>query len=333
MCFLDLGIDSATGKKKMIYQGPYTDVCVGVPRLVKIPCGKCVGCRLEYSRQWANRCMLELKDHDSAYFVTLTYNDAHLPVRYIHDPDTGEAIPHYSLVKRDFQLFLKRLRKYCPDDRIRFFMSGEYGDLNQRPHYHAILFGLHLYDLVPLRKSDQGFWYYRSALVERAWSERLVANRKKCVTPLAYDPLGYVVVANVSWQTCAYVARYVTKKLNGNLSDYEQLGIEPPFSLMSRKPGIGKKYFDDHPDLFDFDKISVSTPDGGMSFAPPAYFRRLLKQEDPDAAQLQADRGRYMSEQAQLIKSDSTTLSFTEQLAVEEDKKLNALKSLRRSDV
>lgn len=86
-----------------------------IDMLIKIPCGKCVGCRLEYSRQWANRCMLELQYHDSAYFCTFTYDDDHVPRTYYPDPETGEAFPAMTLQKRDFQLLMKRIRKHFPD--------------------------------------------------------------------------------------------------------------------------------------------------------------------------------------------------------------------------
>ena len=97
-----------------------------VIEFIEIPCGKCSGCRLQRSREWANRCMLELEYHKSSYFVTLTYDDAHVPIHYYSDPETGEALPSMSLVKRDFQLFMKRLRKKFGEG-IRFFASGEYG--------------------------------------------------------------------------------------------------------------------------------------------------------------------------------------------------------------
>ena len=116
--------------------------------LVPLPCGQCIGCRIDYSRQWANRCLLELKYHDSAWFCTFTYDDDHVPRTYYPDPETGEAIPALTLQKRDFQLLMKRIRKKFENDKIRFFMSGEYGSQTFRPHYHAILFGLHLDDLL-----------------------------------------------------------------------------------------------------------------------------------------------------------------------------------------
>ena len=155
---------------------------------IQIPCGQCIGCRLEYSRQWANRCMLELEYHDSAYFVTLTYDDDHVPVSYYGDPDTGLATPSLTLRKRDFQLFMKRLRKAFPDDHIRFFAAGEYGSQTFRPHYHAIIFGLHLDDLTLYKKSpDNKFSYFNSASLQRCWS--VIESRKNSTTLLTQEEL------------------------------------------------------------------------------------------------------------------------------------------------
>ena len=113
---------------------------------LKIPCGRCVGCRLERSRQWANRCMLELQYHESSYFVTLTYDDEHVPVTYYSENVDGEARSGLTLRARDLQLFMKRLRKEHSYERLRFFACGEYGSNSYRPHYHAIIFGLTLDD-------------------------------------------------------------------------------------------------------------------------------------------------------------------------------------------
>lgn len=109
------------GKKSIKIVPPLFDTSkVPADLIMKIPCGQCVGCRMEYSRQWANRCMLELQYHDSAYFVTLTYDDKHVPRSYYADKETGEAYTSLTLVKRDFQLFMKRLRKRFENDHIRF---------------------------------------------------------------------------------------------------------------------------------------------------------------------------------------------------------------------
>lgn len=295
-----------------------------VREFIEIPCGQCVGCRLEYSRQWANRCMLELQYHDSSYFVTLTYDDAHVPKSYYADPETGEAFTSLTLVKRDFQLFMKRLRRSFPNDDIRFFMAGEYGGQTFRPHYHAIIFGLHLDDLKPWRRSKQGFTYYNSEALQRVWS---VKDPDGVVRPI-----GYAVVAEVTWETCAYTARYVMKKLNGVKAQfYVDHNITPEFTLMSRKPGIAAQYFVDHPDLYDYEYINIPTAKGGRKFRSPRYFDRLYDVDHPDEMKEIKKARKRLAEDAKKIKLSKTNLSYMEVLAVEERNLKERLKLLKRS--
>lgn len=292
-------------------------------RLMQLPCGQCVGCRLEYSRQWANRCMLELEYHDSAYFVTLTYDDFHVPINYYCSNDeTGEASPSLTLCKRDFQLFMKRLRKRFSNDKIRFFMAGEYGSSTFRPHYHAILYGLHLDDLTVYKRSPQGHTYYNSDSLASCWRD---SNG---------DAIGFVVVAPVTWETCAYTARYVMKKLKGSEAKfYSDFNIQPEFTLMSRKPGIARQWYEDHPDLYDYDYINISTPKGGRKFRPPKYFDKLYDVEHPDEmAEIKELRQKFAAE-AMKAKLSNTSLSPDELLEVEEATKVAQIKSLRRTIV
>lgn len=324
------GVDQITGKRQIRILKSY-DPLAKHPDAIQIPCGRCTGCRLARSREWANRCVLEMQYHDTAFFVTLTYSDDHIPVSYYSDPDTGEALPSYSLRKRDFQLFMKRLRKRFPDDKIRYLACGEYGPETMRPHYHAILFGLHLHDLVPWSKSPQGFTYYRSSSLETVWSERIAPNRKGSVTPLAYSPLGNVVVAPASWESCAYTARYVLKKLNGPEAEYyDRFAIEPPFSVMSRKPGIGRQYYDDHPDLYKHQYISVATETKGLKFVPPKYFDRLLETDDPELSASIKETRRRMAVESAKIKLSNTTVSEDRMLEIAGEAKENQIKSLTR---
>ena len=102
---------------------------------IEVACGRCIGCRKEYARQWAMRCLHEASLFDENSFVTLTYDDKHLPAGG-------------TLVKRDVQLFLKRLRRKFSDRTIRYFFSGEYGGDTLRPHYHGCLFGFAFPDQV-----------------------------------------------------------------------------------------------------------------------------------------------------------------------------------------
>lgn len=299
----------------------YAERCIR--DFVEIPCGKCIGCRLEYSRQWANRCMLEMEYHKSAYFVTLTYNDEHVPRVYYPDPDTGEAMKALSLRKRDLQLFMKRLRKSFPQCHIRFFAAGEYGSGTFRPHYHLILFGLELDDLQLYKTSPQGFRYYNSPSLQRCWS---VFDDDRCVSPL-----GFAVVADVSWETCAYTARYVMKKLKGPEAQfYNDHNLEPPFTVMSRKPGIARLWYDDHPDCMEQAYINISTPTGGKKFRPPRYYDYLYDLDDPCAAKQRKENSRAMADYAKALKMAQTSLTYEEQLEVEERKKERAITKLER---
>lgn len=306
--------------------------------LISFPCGKCTGCRLDYSRQWADRLMLELQYHDSAYFVTLTYNDEHVPRRvYKVDDDTGEAYESLTLDKRDVQLFMKRLRKAFPDDKIRFFLAGEYGPKTFRPHYHAIIFGLHLNDLVPMRKDSRtGFTYYSSPSLERVWSQLVDRKIEKgsIISPYTYSSMGYVTVCNVTWETCAYTARYVTKKLTGPLAKvYTDFDMTPPFSLMSRKPGIARQYYEDHPEFVDQKNIHIPTQSGGRSIRPPKYFEKLLEEDRPELAEQRAEIRAACTRAAIASKLEQSTKSYTEILQDAEDIKIKRTKSLIRRDL
>lgn len=120
------------------------------------PCGQCVPCRINRSRVWVLRLLLELELHSDACFLTLTYNEEHYPAG-------GNLVP------RDLQLFLKRLRYNLPGRDIRYFAVGEYGEARGRPHYHLILFGVGKQHLEAIEKSwNLGFSYVGDVTVESA---------------------------------------------------------------------------------------------------------------------------------------------------------------------
>lgn len=220
---------------------------------IEIPCGKCIGCLLKRSREWADRCMLEASYHDHNSFITLTYDNDHLPDKRPLTDDDGVVIgdsPYFSLCKRDFQLFMKRLREDISPLKIRFFACGEYGSKTLRPHYHAIIFGYDFPDKVPLKKNFRGENYFVSEILDRAWSDRDGVK------------IGHTLVTNISWDTCAYVARYCLKKRNNDMSQfYFDYNVEPEFTLMSRKPGIGRNYYDDNKlDIYGSESIIRSDP-------------------------------------------------------------------------
>ena len=223
-----------------------------------LPCGRCIGCRLERSRQWAVRCMHEASLYDANSFVTLTYDNEHLP-------------EYNSLRYRDFQLFMKRLRKAFAPAEIRFYMCGEYGDDLSRPHYHACLFGCYFHDRVGISGGNSGSSLYRSNLLTSLW------------------PHGFSSVGDVTFESAAYVARYVMKKVTGRDADayYETVCPEtgevsqrvPEFNKMSLKPGIGARWIERYKDDVYPNDFVVSR---GTESKPPRYYDKFLHRNDPD---------------------------------------------------
>lgn len=233
-----------------------------VKRALSLPCGQCVGCRLERSRQWAVRCVHESQMHEHSSFVTLTY----------------EQLSSSSLVYRDFQLFMKRLRASSKTP-VRFFMAGEYGEDFARPHFHALLFGVFFQDRVPLRKMPSGAQLYRSARLEALW------------------PHGFSSVGDVTFESAAYVARYVMKKITGDAAGSHYESVEdtgeivsrvPEFCRMSLKPGIGATWFEKYRDeVFPIDQVVVN----GVKMKPPRYYDKFLAKVDaPELADVEFGR-------------------------------------------
>jgi len=213
---------------------------------LRLPCGQCIGCRLEKSRQWAVRCLAEAKCHEQNCFVTLTYDDGHLPELA-------------SLERNAFRLFMDRLRKRVGYGQVRYFHCGEYGETTGRPHYHALLFGIDFPDKVRYaRLSDEPLWV--SKMLEELW------------------PQGSSTIGNVTFESAAYVARYVTKKITGERAREHYGGRLPEYATMSRRPGIGRGWFDQFAnEVYPADSV-ISR---GREAKPPRYFDGLLESASP----------------------------------------------------
>lgn len=167
---------------------------------------------------------------------------------------------------------------------------------------------------------------------------------KRCYAPLAqeawiegdltYEPYGRIVLSPCSWETCAYTARYTAKKSNTFFPQFfESFGLEAPFTLMSRKPGIAGQYYQDHPDVFDYRYINIPGQEGGIKFTPPKYFDRLLEKENPEAlARMKEIRQKIVTE-LDKEKDVKTTYGIKSRLEVEARQKEAVAKMLRRSAV
>jgi len=185
--------------------------------------------------------MHEASMHESNSFVTLTYKES---------PE--------SLVYSDYQMFMRRLRKARGNSR--FFCAGEYGELKARPHFHAVLFGVGFDDGEYLGKSDAGFKLYCSDALSELW------------------PLGFASYGSVTFESAAYVARYVVKKVTGELADFHYAGRVPEFARMSLRPGIGQSWLEKYwSDVFPSGKV-VSR---GFVANAPRYYRKKFAAKFP----------------------------------------------------
>nr|QJB20169.1 MAG: replication initiator protein [Microvirus sp.] len=222
---------------------------------MRLSCGRCMACRLDYARQWAVRGEKErLLTNGESYFITLTYKE--------------EALGFNDLSVRELQLYVKRLRKAFAPRKIRYMACGEYGEKKGRAHYHLIVFGLpKLNDLVQDGYKN-GITTYTSEVLTKLWE------------------YGKTVVGNADFAAISYVARYITKKINGKKSDDHYLRKEDglvrqkEFMLMSRKPGIGHAYLEKYKREM---LVDLTIPSEIGKTALPRYYKRKLK-EDPEMA-------------------------------------------------
>lgn len=211
---------------------------------IKVPCGQCIGCRLERSRQWALRCVHESTLHKHNCFLTLTYDDLHLP-------EGG------SLNIEDITKFMKRLRKRVEPLKIRFLQCGEYGSEFLRPHHHALIFGYDFPDKELFFRSSSGELTYRSAELETLW------------------PFGFSSIGDLTFESAAYVCRYVLKKITGKNADEHYNGLKPEFITMSRRPGIASDFFDKFSDdMYPKDFITIRD---GQRCRPAKFYDRLYE--------------------------------------------------------
>lgn len=300
--------------------------------LIRVPCGKCVGCRLDYAKEWSARIVMESFDYPGrSLFVTLTYDDEHLPCKLrdcdnvYHGVDLAKMygdVHAAVLVKKDVQDWLKRLRvtvdrNYDEAHKmpIRFYLAGEYGSKGHRPHYHVCLFGLPN-DLTVEGTNKLGQPLYQSELVNETWNQ------------------GFTVVGELNTNTAAYTARYTLKKAQGLDNAYnDRLGIPREFVTMSRKPGVGLKYYEDHKtEIYDCDEIILpaSSKDKPNVVKPPRYFDIKFNKDDPrEMARIKSARAeaRRLTD---ALEASQVMLNEVDYLSLKERKRSNQIKKLIR---
>ena len=279
-----------------------------IDEYVDIPCGKCLGCRMDYAKTWSCRllCELETQPKDSqSWFLTLTYDDLSVPLIY-------QGIePHMSLNKSHVSAFMKNLRakvhrerksQGLDDIKIRYYAAGEYGSKTFRPHIHMILFNCPIPDLTFKSLDKSNNVHYYSKWLERIWS------------------FGAIDIGRVTPESCAYTARYCCKKAFGNTKEeYQTLGIEPEFILMSRNPGIGYKWLEERGiSALDFNEIVLETEKGNKTYSFPRYYMTKLSEQNGDFVELVKENRKRYIDNKRLIENMQSSVSYLDRLEQQE---------------
>lgn len=281
-----------TGKRRIVFNSEqgFSDLPV------EVPCGQCIGCRLERSRQWAMRCVHEASLYVDNSFITLTYDQDNVP-------------NDFGLDKSHFQDFMKRLRKRIEPRKVRYYHCGEYGEENLRPHYHALLFNYDFADKVK-EKEINGYPVYSSEMLNDIWGK------------------GNCLIGDVTFQSAAYVARYVMKKVTGKRAEEERVyervdpvtgevfNVIPEYTTMSRRPGIGRNWFDQFKsDVYPSDYLIMN----GQKVQPPKYYDGLHP-EIEEIKQVRKQRAKKFQD-----------VNSPERLLVREKVKLAQIRHLKRN--
>lgn len=289
-CYKPLAGYWSAERGRWVPRAPQDEVGV-VP--MSVPCCQCTGCRLERARQWGVRCEHEISMHEHNCFITLTFDDDHLP-------------DNESIDVRDMQLFMKRLRKRFAQ-KVKVLYCGEYGDENFRPHYHAMLFNLDFPDRKVFKKLRSGFTIDTSAILSDLW------------------PYGFSSIGTATFESAVYCASYCLKKVTGDpAADHyrrvtrygEVVDVVPEFAKMSQ--GIGLAWLQKYErDVFPADQCVTR---GGRVGKPPRYYMKKFEEHSPLVLEEIKDRRREAAERAA---PDNTP----ERLAVREQVKIAQLES------
>lgn len=260
-------VNADSGKRSITF-----DIRKGyVDMPLTLPCGKCIFCKLEHSRNMAVRCAHEASLYENNCFLTLTYNDEHLPKHGFLDYDRPVKFMKDLRAAIDYEYQKKDL----PVPLIKSFGCAEYGEKNKRPHYHLCLFNYDFHDKKLYKTTPRGDKLHTSQFLQDLW------------------PDGHSIIGSLTFESAAYVARYVTKKQTGKKAEshYEVLNEatgellqRPPEKpiCVSKRPAIGKNWFEKfHTDVYPSDEVVLR----GKISMPPKYYDRLLELANPELFQ------------------------------------------------
>ncbi len=243
---------------------------------MEVACGQCFGCRVDHRLMWSIRIIHEASMHVDNYgnsWATLTYRDPSACDEQQYK--NGYHIDkHGQLHPQHVSDFVRSLRKANKDHKIRYFYCGEYGDENQRPHYHICIFN-HSFNDQYLWKDDEGLYTYTSEQLGKHW------------------PWGFTTVAEINLRTAAYTAGYALKKITGKKANDHYLRCDehgeaywllPEYIRMSTgrgKPsGLGAKFYEKYKtDIFPADESPI--PGHGQSQLVPRYYQNILAEQNP----------------------------------------------------
>lgn len=273
-----------------------------------IPCGKCEGCRADKASDTAVKAYLESQNHTENCFLTLTYDNDHLP-----NPK--------SLIVRDLQLFWKSLRKKIKPKKIKYLACGEYGLRTRRPHYHCAIFGYWPEDAKPYKKNENGDVLYTSETISKIWGK------------------GFIILGMLTYQSAAYIARYVYKKAYGN----DILNLKPhqnkEFTTCSKRPGLARNWYFDKEKwnlLLRNNGVFVPTPNGAILKPIPKYLLNLWKTYDWQSYYQWQDKNKENQNKnikQLLTTTDENYFRYTKKQAERKKKSLERLDKYRINNI
>lgn len=261
-----------------------------------IPCGKCAGCKCDYASQWSVRCLLEAQKWPKNIFLTLTYDNQHRNLK--------------GLEKRDFQLFMKKLR-HEQKEPIKYFCAGEYGLKTRREHMHCILFNYEPKDLKFFKYNKLKQPLFTSKTLQKIWRK------------------GFITIGQVTAESCAYVARYVQKKA------YEipvPKGKNPEFILTSRRPGISANTFlgPNWETIKRNAGVFIPTANGVKLKPIPTYLRNKWREYNREEYLKNFDEIRTRNKEETRAQLSQTTKNYWEQNALKIAATKKGLTKLKR---